>query len=249
MNIGISVNCEGFAPMNTIYIVSAVLPLVDGTFTLTFDGMTTAPLDHGLFTNFDAIVTANAILDALENLSTIGPGNVIVTAVSDNEPDVLIEFVGDLAQSGQMLSLTDQSESASAGVYCNIAQMGTSYGEDTVLSLVFAETPTWGHWYLSFNSARTAPIPATASDAEIEAALWALPALGPHSVGVSGAGTLEDPMLFSFGGAMAEMPLDGTLAADGSELYSGSVPSGGIFGPGGSIFGPSIIARKSWSKH
>ena len=60
-----------------------------GTFTLTFDGQTTAPIA------FNA--TAAQVQAALEALSTIGPGNLTATGGDVDTARVDITFVGTFA--------------------------------------------------------------------------------------------------------------------------------------------------------
>ncbi|WP_426243701.1 hypothetical protein [Nocardioides sp. LHG3406-4] len=59
------------------------------SFTLTFSGQTTAPID--------ADATAGQVADALEALSTIGEGNVQVTGGPLGTGPMTVRFVGDLA--------------------------------------------------------------------------------------------------------------------------------------------------------
>jgi hypothetical protein len=246
MIIGIYLYAAGNTPLNTIYVVGAAMPLIEGTFDFTYNGMTTAPLDHALFVNYDPVATVSAILEALENLPNIGPGNIAVHN-GGTVPVVLITFVGALGDSWQVLTLTDQNGSASGGVYCQLDEIGMPVGPNQVLAVVFAEPPAWGYWYLSHESERTAPLPANASAADVQAALCALPNIGAGNVSVVGVGTSANPFLVTFQNALGQNP-DEWLTADGSELYSGKVSSGSIFGPTASIFGPSIITGNPETK-
>lgn len=102
---------------NATYTLTAgATPPTTGTFTLTFGGQTTANIA------FDA--TAAAVKTALEALSTIGTGNVDVTATTAAGSGKLsvaanvytVEFVGELAQAPQTLTGTFTSLDPSGSI-------------------------------------------------------------------------------------------------------------------------------------
>lgn len=102
---------------NAQYTLTAgVTPPTTGTFTLTFGGQTTSNIAHN--------ATAAAVETALEALSTIGAGNVEVTAtVAEGAGNLsvagnvyTIEFVNDLAQAPRTLTGTFTSLDPSGSI-------------------------------------------------------------------------------------------------------------------------------------
>jgi hypothetical protein len=72
-----------------------------GTFTLTFDGQTTAPLPY--------TATAAAIQAALQALSNVGVGGITATGGPANTTNVVLTFAGPLATGNQSLLVLDKS--------------------------------------------------------------------------------------------------------------------------------------------
>src|SRR4029079_4501695 len=86
-------NSGGFSPhndMKTDETQTVRATATSGTFTLTFDGQSTAPLAYN--------ATAAAIQSALEALSNVAPGDVIVTGGRVNGANVTVQFDGAYAQ-------------------------------------------------------------------------------------------------------------------------------------------------------
>ena len=93
------VNTYSAANSNAIQSLTLGGVITGGTFTLSFNGQTTAPINWTL----SSPTLANAIQSALTTLSTIGLGNVVVlnAAGAGNGPLFLIDFVGALAAAAQ----------------------------------------------------------------------------------------------------------------------------------------------------
>ena len=133
-----------------------------GTFTLTFNGQTTAPIAFNSEGDFDD-VAAN-IEAALEALSQIGAGNVIVThsPVSQGEPRRFkVEFVGALA-SKEVANLTGNAASLTGGTSATISvtESNTPAGVfSTYFDVLFDAARAEATGPISFNTAYFNPNP------------------------------------------------------------------------------------------
>lgn len=97
-----------------------------GTFTLTYDGQTTSPL------NWNA--TAAQVDAALEALSNIGSGDVTCTG-GDLPTDIVIEFTGMLAKTDvPLITVTD---SGTGGTGVTIAETVIGYSGDFIVQNAF----------------------------------------------------------------------------------------------------------------
>jgi trimeric autotransporter adhesin len=105
------VSSQSSGPHNQIYGIQGAGPYT-GTFTLTFSGYTTDPIDSN---------TTSAIVQAaLEGLSSIGSGNV---SCNTDYGYIQIVFVGSLAGAAQTLT-GDFSEAPQGALYLNEIQHG-----------------------------------------------------------------------------------------------------------------------------
>lgn len=92
---------EGTAPTNEVQTVSFPYTPTGGTFTLTFNGQTTAAIAYN--------ATAAAVEDALELLSSIGPGNVSCSGGSLPGTAITATFIGSLGNTDVPLMTGDGS--------------------------------------------------------------------------------------------------------------------------------------------
>jgi hypothetical protein len=132
-----------------------------GTFTLTFDGQTTAALVYN--------ASAAAIQSALENLSNVEVGDVQVTGGPINTQDVTVTFMGDLGLQNVPTIVADTSNLDAADLSIsttNVAEPGVNEVQTLTPTGVTAGTFT-----LTFNGQTTAAIDWDATAAEIETAL------------------------------------------------------------------------------
>lgn len=139
-----------------------------GTFTLTFDGQTTATL------NFDA--AASEIQTALEALSNIDPGDITVTGGDISTAEVLIEF------SGQYLRQNV------AQITVDASNLSAATDRNEIQQLTFTETPTGGTFRLTFDGQTTGNIAFNASTAQLESSLESLATIDDVSVTTTSSG-------------------------------------------------------------
>jgi hypothetical protein len=159
---------QGGNGVNEVQDISLVLgaQTVVGSFTLTFNGQTTALLPVN--------ATNAQIQTALEALSNIAPGDVLVTGLP-GLPSV--EFRG--AYAGQ-----------------NVNPMIQGINEVQFLPIPGAGLP--GSFAINFGPETTAQIPNTATPTEVQAALEALNAFAPGDVFVTQRPGLGGTNLFTF---------------------------------------------------
>lgn len=147
-----------------------------GTYTLEFEGQVTGPIDH------DA--SHQEVQEALEDLTTVGSGNVFVTTANFGATDHLIAFVGNLG-----LSNVPKLEVDKGGLTGNISQstptQGGRVGNETQ-SVTVANTTTGGTFTLRFDGQTTDPIAFNATAAIVQGELEDLSNIAPGDVAVSG---------------------------------------------------------------
>jgi hypothetical protein len=150
-------------------------PPTSGTFTLTMGGQTTSGIQYN--------ATAAAVQTALEALSTIGAGNVIVTrttgtsTLAQANAVYTIEFVADLGQQAITLTGVFTSLTASGSIALASSQVGAAPTEiapkpvlPTHICVYMADTQAG----LDVANAMTRVLSASFSLADMYAALWAL---------------------------------------------------------------------------
>ena len=191
--------------------------LTSGTFTLTFDGQSTAPLPYN--------ASAGEVALALNNLPSIirAGGKVAVTAVIATGNTVYtIAFGARMAMTDQVEFTHDQNGDVVTATATNGAP-GTPEVQ-TLKVLLPAGTFT-----LTFNGSTTAPLPYNATSAQVEAALNALPSLlgVGGTVGVSLASGVYTVV---FGGTLANanvQQITGSIGADFAKRGAGELLLGG----------------------
>jgi hypothetical protein len=161
---------------NEVQLITNAVP--GSQMTLRFNGQTTAVLPR------DA--TAAQVQTALENLSNINPGDVLVTGPDGGPYEVT--FMGALANQPQpeIAILAPQIMQANSPVITTIAQGGSTQNERQTVNL--QDNPVGGVFTLEFNGQLTAPIPFNATAGQVQAALVALNNVAPADVIVTGAG-------------------------------------------------------------
>ncbi|WP_164103410.1 dockerin type I domain-containing protein [Candidatus Laterigemmans baculatus] len=184
-----------------------------GTFTLRYNGATTAPLDHQ--------ATALAVQNALRALPTIGAGNVVVTG-PDGGP-WSVEFVEALRAENRPSITVDTSAMVRSGLTVAVTDNATqARGTNELQRIALPFGVTSGDFTLTFNGETTTAIDFAASRSEVEDALEALTSIGSGNVKVHGP--QKGPWTIEFTGALAEtdQPLiqpDGTnLVVDGGPV-------------------------------
>lgn len=150
-----------------------------GTFTLSFRGETTDPIQYN--------ASAATVVAALEALPEIGMGNVTGSGGPVNTTNVTLTFAGALADA-DVPQLTGNSDG-----------LTSPYTE--VQSI--AVNATAGDFTLTFRGQTTAAIAYNASAATVEAALEALPNVAPADVTCTGGALATNPVVVTFGGVYA----------------------------------------------
>lgn len=184
------------------------------TFTLSFGGQTTAALTlTGTATGFTS-PTAAAVRAALEGLSTIGTGNVLVEALpthtsagaSGNSRGLFrVEFIGALAGTpvSQITGVGTVPSGQEANAYnISVATLKNGVaGTNEVQTVTLNGTPSAGTFTLSYGAQTTAAIAYNAAASAVDSALEALSNLSSGSVAVTGSA--GGPYTITFGGDLS----------------------------------------------
>lgn len=223
----ISTTTQGNPGTNEAQRISASPAPVAGTFTLTYDGQTTSPLDY------DA--TAAEIDAALEALSNIGAGDVTCTGGPINASPVLVTFSGLLAATNVVAisatsSLTGQPPT---DVTVTTTTQG-AIGTNEVQTVTLGHSPNAGTFTLSHSSVTSGAIPYDASASALQTILNAMsiatftvtgPAGGPWAVTFGGSLAAQDVALFTANASgLSNAQPSGTVTT----LTNGSPDSGSI---------------------
>lgn len=155
--------------VQTVVIANAT----GGTYTLTYDGQTTAPIDYGAST-----ATVQAALIALSNLAS---GDVVVTGSPNN---LTITFGGTLASTNVAQITADAAGLTAPTPAVNVSTVQPGHaGTDEVQAIVrTTAVPTGGTWTVSFNSQTTSSIAGNADAAAVQAALEGITTIGAGNV-------------------------------------------------------------------
>jgi hypothetical protein len=246
-------------PYATVVPVLAVAPVTSdvqtlsiagaptgGSFTLTFEGQTTAAIA------FNA--TAAQVQAALAALSTIGANNVVCAGGPLPGASVTVTFAGAMALIAQQ-PLTVGASNLTGGAAASPTIGHTTKGSLTsdVQTLSLSGNPNGGTFALTFGGQTTAPIAFNATAAQVQAALTALPAIGSGNLNCSGGALPAANVAMTFAGALAtslqpaiaaaantltnatspvpsvQHTTTGAAVADVQTLSVGGVPTGGAF--------------------
>lgn len=205
--------------LQDIYIARAT----GGTFTLRFQGETTAAID------FDA--TAAEVQTALEGLAVIAPGDVVVT---DIQAGWRVTFAGNYSALDVPQLVVDYS--GLTGGTCSVSVTSIAEGvaptnEVQIVSLPGG--PTGGTFTLSLNGITTGNIAWNASASAVQTALRAV--LGSNEVSCTGGALPGTAVTVTFQGDLGgqNLPLmvaDGTNLTGASVAMSISTTTGGVVG-------------------
>ena len=143
-----------------------------GTYRLTFDGQETSGLN--------VTQSASVVQSALEALSTIGTGNVLVTGGNVAQQPLFIRFTGDLAGTdvGGVTVTNDNITSPASGGFTGqpvVMQAGAS-GSSTneTQRITTTGTPSEGTFTLTYDGQTTSDLDYDSTAAEVDTALEAL---------------------------------------------------------------------------
>ncbi len=187
----------GTATVNEVQTVRTT-DATGGTFTITFDGQTTAPLPWN--------ATAAQVQAALEALSNIAPGDVTVAGGPANTANVTVTFTGALGARNVAQMTTDAGGLTwPAGAPAAAPAATTTAGSTGVneVQTVRTTNATGGTFTITFDGQTTAPLPWNATAAQVQAALEALSNIAPGDVTVAGGPANTANMTVTFTGALA----------------------------------------------
>ncbi len=202
-------------PVNEVQVITVNNGPTAGTFTLTFQGQTTAGIAYN--------AAASAVQSALEALSNIAAGEAVVTGNAGGPYT--------LTFSGGTLAGTDVSEMTGSGalltgssVYAATTQAAVA-GTNEVQQVAVDSEATGGMFTLTFNSETTAGIAYNATASAVQTALEGLttPVAGDFSVTGAGPYLVEFKQNYTASN-VAEMTGSGaSLTGVGSQTFTTSV--------------------------
>ncbi len=188
--------------------------LMGGTFTLTFDGQTTAMIAYN--------ATAAQVQSALEALSNIGSGDVAVIKTQDDLNSVQewkLTFQGNLAGTNVAQNTIDASGVWMMGSPTDIEVTDTQgSGSQDEVQTVTLSNATGGTFRLALDGYVTAPLAYNATATQVAAALEALGSVDNVTVTGNGGG----PWTVTFGGTQSGTNVS-RMDGDASAASAGSV--------------------------
>ena len=183
------------------------------SFTLTYNGQTTAAIPH--------TATAAQVQSALEALSNVAPGDVVVTKTQDTTQarEWTLAFQGALAGSNLVQTTIDISNIRGFGTKTKIeatdVQGGTGGNEVQAVTLSNA---TGGTFRLAFGGYVTTPLAYNATAAQVDAALDALASVDNVTV----TGNAGGPWTVTFGGSQAGLNVS-RMGGDATAVTAGTL--------------------------
>ncbi len=187
-----------------------------GTFTLSFNGQTTAALAYN--------ATAAQVQTALAALSNIGTGNVTVTQSGNT---YTVTFQGTLANQTLAALLLNSSALVAVSRPPSTNVTITTQGGPTVSEVQQVSVVAGGGTFtLTFNGQTTAPLAYNATAAQVQTALVGLSSIGSGNVAVAQS---SSTYTITFQGTLANMS-EPVLSLDGSLLVP--LPALGLSGSG-----------------
>jgi autotransporter-associated beta strand protein len=154
-------------------------PATGGTYTIAFRGATTAALDYS--------ADAATVQAALEGLSSIGPGNIIVSGAY-NRGGFFFAWKNEVSAVG--ITDTDVVVDIRALTPVPSVTVGTAttggYGSYCETQMISVTGAVGGTWSITFDGNTTSSLAWNASVASIDSALEALPNVGNSNISVVG---------------------------------------------------------------
>ena len=207
-NLVISTTTPGSA--NETQVLESLSTVTGGTFTLTFNSQTTAPISHN--------AAAADVQAALEALAGVTPGDVSVTGGAFPGSPIRVEFLGAFAGT-DVGPITIDDSGLTAAV--NTSVTTTTQGSlNEIQRLTPSAGITGGTFTLEFDGEVTSPIAHNADAATITAALESLAGIPTGSVAVSGGSGAEVEIEFT--GALTQQNI-ALLIVDSTSLVSGTI--------------------------
>lgn len=210
-DVAVAETVAGVDGVNEIQTLTANVALTVGTYTLTFDGETTAAIPY------DA--DAAAIELQLETLDSIPQGEATVATGAGSWPELnatlTVTFSGSLGKSPLDVIVEDET-----GLTGEIAITRSTPGVAEVTevqTISINDTVSGGTFTLTHDTNTSAPILYNATAAEVEAALGAAPV--SQSVTVTGGPGPATDWIVTWDAAGTQLPISGT----GTNLTGGSI--------------------------
>ncbi len=179
-----------------------------GTFTLTFEGATTAGIAYDA--NNAAVVTA------LEGLANIGVGDVAVTGGPLPNTAIVVEFQGALAQTDRQQMTGSGTSLTGASVNVSVTQEAIA-GVNEKQQIELGSGTIGGTFTLTYSGQTTAAIAWNASAATVDTELEALSNIGVGDVTCSGGALPGTAITVEFTGALAKTNVV-TMTGNGDSL-------------------------------
>ncbi|MHB8974460.1 MAG: RHS repeat-associated core domain-containing protein [Pirellulaceae bacterium] len=210
--LSIATTTQG-GPLNEVQRVGYTTSYaMGGTFTLSYNGQTTSAISYN--------ATAAQVQTALEALSNIAPGDVVVTKLQDTNPaqEWKLTFQGALGGANLVQTTIDTTNVSTMGGRTEIEAtdaQGSSGGDE--VQTVTLSNATGGTFRLAFEGYVTAPLATNATAAQVESALETLNSVDNVTV----TGTAGGPWTVAFGGTqsntnVARLDGDATAASNGT---------------------------------
>ena len=166
---------------------------ISGTYTLSHNGQTTGAIAWN--------ASAATIETALEGLSTIGTGNILVQLASPNSTDRTLTLTFRISKAATNVPQTTIDVTGLANMYST----ATGFNTTTATGGVFSEVQTValanassGTWRLAYNGEITAPLSPSITSSQLKTALDGF--VGIDNVSVSGS---SGSFTLTFGGSQA----------------------------------------------
>lgn len=210
-SIALTISDAGGSTSNERQLVTLPGSPSGGTFTLTFQGQTTAGVP------FNA--SPAALQSALEALSYLDEGDIVVTAGSVGGWQ--IEFQSTLASQNLSLLTGNGTNLSGGSIAVSTSQSAQpAVNERVIVSL--GQEVSGGTFTLTHSGNTTSNIAANATAATLDSAMEALTHLSPGDILVSG--NPSGPWTIEFTGNLASTDV-GAVTASGDELIGGVSPS------------------------
>jgi YD repeat-containing protein len=209
--ISIATTTEG-GPISEVQRVGFTADMImAGTFTLTYDGQTTATISYN--------ASAAEVQSALEALSNIGSGDVAVTKLQDSSSvqEWRVTFTGALAGTNVVQTTVDSSQIQTMSGTTDIEATDTQGTTESEVQTVTLSNASGGTFRLAYKGETTAPMLHDASAATVETTLEALNAIDQVTV----TGSAGGPWTVTFAGTHSGLNVP-RMDGDAARLTSGT---------------------------
>ena len=212
--LSIATTTQG-GPLNEVQRVgvTSTYCLTGGTFTLNYNGQTTAAISYN--------ATAAQVQAALEALTNIAPGDVVVTKLQESmsAQEWKLAFQGALGGANLVQTTIDATNVSAMGSKTEIEATDAqgSTGGDEVQTVTLSNA-TGGTFRLAFEGYVTAPLASNATAAQVESALEALNSVDNVTV----TGNAGGPWTVTFGGTHSNTNVS-RLDGDASSASNGTL--------------------------